>query len=77
MKGKIFMILAIMLLSVAMAGCVYDYEPEDEDIQGLDKPLVVIDGDIIAGGITRVKVGLTQSLVADEAAVPLGATVWV
>ena len=77
MKGKIFMIWAIMLLSVAMAGCVYDYEPEDEDIQGLDKPLVVIDGDIIAGGITRVKVGLTQSLVADEAAVPLGATVWV
>ena len=70
----------VMALLVEAAGCVYDYEPEDGDIQGLDEPLVVIDGDIVVGGITRVKVGFTQSLAADEdsaAAVPLGASVWV
>ena len=77
MMEKILRILAIMLLSAAAVGCVYDYEPEDEDIQGLEKPLVVIDGDIIAEGITHVKVGLTQSLVEEEAVVPLGAAVWV
>ena len=77
MKNQILRILATMLLSVAIVGCVYDYEPEDEDVQGLVNPLVVIDGDIIAGGITRVKVGLTQSLVSDEEAVPLGVAVWV
>ena len=67
----------VMVLLVVAAGCVYDYEPEDGDIQGLDSPLVVIDGDIIVGGITRVKVGLTQSLTEEEEVVPLGASVWV
>lgn len=67
----------VMALLVVAAGCVYDYEPEDGDIQGLDSPLVVIDGDIIVGGITRVKVGLTQSLTEEEEVVPLGASVWV
>ena len=74
--AKIFIILA----GILAGGCVYDYQPEDEDIQGLDKPLVVIDGDIVVGGITRVKIGLTQSLTADEdtiEVIPLGANVWV
>lgn len=76
MKKNLYRILAIMLL-VVVAGCVYDYEPEDGDIQGLDNPLVVIDGDIIVGGITKVKIGLTRSLTEEEEVVPLGASVWV
>ena len=79
MIKNLYRILAMMMLAVA-AGCIYDYEPEDGDIQGLDEPLVVIDGDIIVGGVTRVKVGFTQSLTADEdsvVVVPLGASVWV
>ena len=65
---------------LALCGCVYDYTPRDASLPGLNSPMVVIDGDIIVGGITRVKVGFTQSLAADEdsaAAVPLGASVWV
>ena len=69
----------LALISVcALAGsCVYDYEPKDARVQGLDKPLVVIDGDIIVGGITKVKVSLTEPLAEDAAVLPLGATVWV
>ncbi len=77
---KLLKIFMMVLTGLFVCGCVYDYEPEDDDIQGLDKPLVVIDGDIVVGGITRVKVGLTQSLTADEDSVdvvPLGANVWV
>ena len=65
---------------LALCGCVYDYTPRDASLPGLNSPMVVIDGDIIVGGITRVKVGFTQSLAADEdsaVAVPLGASVWV
>ena len=65
---------------LALCGCVYDYTPRDASLPGLNSPMVVNDGDIIVGGITRVKVGFTQSLAADEdsaAAVPLGASVWV
>ena len=69
MIKNLYRILAMMMLAVA-AGCIYDYEPEDGDIQGLDEPLVVIDGDIIVGGVTRVKVGFTQSLTADAASFP-------
>lgn len=77
MKKNLYRIFIMALLAVA-AGCVYDYDPKDEDIQGLDPPLVVIDGDIIVGGITRVKIGLTRSLAEEEGEVlPLGASVWV
>ena len=69
----------LALISVcALAGsCVYDYEPKDARVQGLGKPLVVIDGDIIVGGITKVKVSLTEPLAEDAAVLPLGANVWV
>lgn len=77
MREKLYIVLLMGIVALAAAGCVYDYEPEDDEIQGLDKPLVVIDGDIIVGGITCVKVGLTQSLTVDEETVPLGASVWV
>lgn len=73
----VYKILAIVLSFTVFAGCVYDYEPKDKDIQGLLNPLVVIEGDIIAGGITTVKIGLTKSLLEDEEEIPLGASVWV
>ena len=76
MKKISYMILTTILVGITVS-CVYDYDPRDEDIQGLNNPLVVIDGDIIAGGITRVKVGLTQSLVDNEETIPMGASVWV
>lgn len=76
MKKNLYRILTIVLLA-ATTGCVYDYEPEDGDIQGLDNPLVVIDGDIVAGGITKVRIGLTKSLTEEEEVLPLGASVWV
>lgn len=77
---KFVKILMTVFIGILAGGCVYDYQPEDEDIQGLDKPLVVIDGDIVVGGITHVKIGLTQSLTADEDTIevqPLSASVWV
>ena len=77
MIEKIYRILAMVLLAVVAGGCVYDYEPSDDDIQGLDSPLVVIDGDIVVGGKTAVSVSYTSSLAEEEVEVPLGASVWV
>lgn len=77
---KFAKILMIVLSGFLACSCVYDYEPEDDYIQGLYKPLVVIDGDIIVGGVTHVKVGFTQPLIANVdsvVTVPLGASVWV
>ena len=77
---KFAKILMMLLSGLLACGCVYDYEPEDDYIQGLVKPLVVIDGDIVVGGITHVKLGYTQWLTADEelfVEVPMGANVWV
>lgn len=67
-----------MLLLCMICSCVYDYDPKDDNVKGLEEPLVVIDGDIIVGGITRVSVGLTQPLSGDEDGIALqGAAVWV
>ena len=77
MIGKFYRVLAMVLLAVVAGGCVYDYEPSDDDIQGLDSPLVVIDGDIVVGGKTAISISYTSSLVEDEIEVPLGASVWV
>lgn len=69
--------LAFISVCALAGSCVYDYEPKDARVQGLGKPLVVIDGDIIVGGITKVKVSLTEPLAEDAAVLPLGANVWV
>ena len=69
--------LALISICALAGSCVYDYEPKDARVQGLGKPLVVIDGDIIVGGITKVKVSLTEPLAEDAAVLPLGANVWV
>ena len=74
---KILKYMIAVLLAVAAGGCVYDYVPEDSEIQGLDRPLVVIDGDIIIGGITNVAVSLTTPLLDTCEVEPLGGTVWV
>ena len=48
----IFKFFLVLVLVCALAcSCVYDYEPKDARVQGLGKPLVVIDGDIIVGGL--------------------------
>ena len=65
------------LVTLGVVSCVYDYTPQDRDIEGLDRPLVVIDGDIIVGGITNVHIKLTEQLLEEELEVPLGASVWV
>lgn len=68
------------LMAVALAGCVYDFMPEGDDIQGLDEPLVVIEGDIIIGGITEVELKSTRPVAGDGVHAGIdfyGANVWV
>ncbi|MBQ2912372.1 MAG: DUF4249 domain-containing protein [Bacteroidales bacterium] len=68
----------LICLAAIICSCIYDYEPKDAKLQGLSTPLVVIDGDIIVGGITNVKVSFTQSITEDiENEVPTGTAVWV
>ena len=69
--------LVLVLVTFALGSCVYDYTPKDDEIQGLETPLVVIDGDIIAGGTTRVKISLTQPLLQSQPELPLGSSVWI
>lgn len=64
-------------MALGIASCVYDYTPEDVSLQGLDSPLLVVDGDIVVGDVTRVKLSYTESILEDEADMPLGATVMV
>ncbi len=72
----IFKFFLVLVLVCALASsCVYDYEPKDARVQGLGKPLVVIDGDIIVGGITNVAIGLTASLTGEMPEMPIGITV--
>ncbi len=68
---------ALLIVPLMLFSCIYDYDPKDKDLKGLNSPLVVIDGDIIVGGITRVKVGFTRSLTEEQEVLPLGASVWV
>ena len=41
------------LVALGVVSCVYDYTPQDRDIEGLDRPLVVIDGDIIGDAVDK------------------------
>ncbi|MBQ2243735.1 MAG: DUF4249 domain-containing protein [Bacteroidales bacterium] len=66
MKRRIYEILFAVLTGLLSVSCVYDYTPEDDEIQGLEIPLVVIDGDINVGDITTVTVGYTQPLLGEE-----------
>ena len=54
--------LAVALFAIFLfAGCVYDYGVNGE-LEGLETNLVVIEGDIIVGGITEVYVSTTSAI---------------
>ena len=55
--------------------CIYDYNPKDKDLAGLNEPQVVVDGDIIVGGITKVALSLTKTLTDVQDDLPGGITV--
>ena len=79
--NKIFYRAMIFCLAAVVLGsCVYDFTPDSEDLQGMDKPLVVIEGDIIVGGITSVELKYTipvlNGIVQDEISYT-GSSVWV
>jgi len=49
----------LLLLLPIIYGCVYEFEPTDVQVPGADGKMLVIEGDIIAGGITQVSVSYT------------------
>lgn len=81
MERRYIKIVLAVVMAIVMGGCVYDFEPDSDQLQGLDKPLVVIEGDIIAGGTTVVKVGFSQTVfegIEDEDFYDFsGVTAWV
>ena len=70
------LLICIIVVS-ALCSCVYDYTPQDASLQGVDSPLLVVDGDILVGDITRVKLSFTESILQEESDMPLGVTVLV
>lgn len=53
-------ILHAAALLLILAGCVYDFEPDVSKLEEMDVNIVVIEGDIVAGGITTVRIGYTR-----------------
>lgn len=75
-----FKIFVFVLVAFAMGSCVYDFNPDSDELEGLDKPLVVIEGDIIVGGTTKIKLGYTTPVIEGgeyEAIDFTGSSVWV
>ena len=68
-------------MSAAVLGsCVYDFTPDSSELQGMEKPLVVIEGDIIVGGTTYVELKSTIPVlngIEQEAVSYTGSSVWV
>ena len=80
MENRYLKIMICSLIALAMGSCVYDFTPDSDDLQGLDKPLLVIEGDIIAGGTTFVKLGSSKAVlngIVNEKIDYIGTTVWV
>ena len=79
MKGKLFnkiiYLLIVCLVSVIQISCIYDYNPKDESLPGLMEPHFVIDGDIIVGGFTKIKLGFTETLLGETKDLPTGITI--
>lgn len=70
----------MLCVAVMLGGCVYDFEPDKEQLSGLDKPLLVIEGDIIVGGYTQISLSSTRSVFGETENVFIdfsGASVWV
>ena len=78
---RIFLKIAVYCLSaVVMGSCVYDFVPDSSDLQGIEKPLVVIEGDIIVGGMTSVALKSTSPVlggIEQDGISYAGASVWV
>ena len=78
---KIFLKAIVFCMAAAVLGsCVYDFTPDSSELQGVDKPLVVIEGDIIVGGTTYVELKCTQPVlngVEQEEIRYMGSNVWV
>ena len=80
MIKKYFKGALVCLMAILLGGCVYDFTPDAEDLQGIEKPLVVIEGDIIVGGETRVVLKSTSPVLSGVEQEPIfynGSTVWV
>ena len=58
---NIFRIL-VLLGAAVFAGCVYEFHPDMERIEGLDMYVLVVEGDIIVGGETVVKLSYAMPL---------------
>ena len=67
--------LILIIVLVSLSSCIYDYNPKDKDLPGLNEPQVVVDGDIIVGGITKVALNLTKTLGGVTEELPSGITV--
>lgn len=72
---KIIKILIICLAWGIHSSCIYDYNPKDESLPGLMEPHFVIDGDIIVGGFTKIKLGFTETLLGETKDLPTGITI--
>ena len=80
MPRRLSYIITVCLMAFVAAGCVYDFVPDAGELQGLEKPLVVIEGDIIVGGETTVVLKSTQPVIGgveQESISYYGTTVWV
>ena len=75
MTVKLNKSVAILLGCICLMSCIYDYNPKDKDLPGLNEPQVVVDGDIIVGGITKVALSLTKTLGGVTEELPSGITV--
>ncbi len=47
MERRYIKIVLAVVMAIVMGGCVYDFEPDSDQLQGLDKPLVVIEFDLV------------------------------
>ncbi len=75
--NKNIALLFCALVICAFCSCIYDYTPDDASLQGLDDPLLVVDGDILVGDFTKVKLSYTESILDEVGDIPLGVTVMV
>lgn len=66
MATRYLKLIVAVLAAFAACGCVYDFMPEGEDVPGLNEPLLVIEGDIIVGGTTKVQLGYSRELGENE-----------
>ena len=59
---KFSRILAVVAAVLTLGGCVYEFIPDRGELEMEDINVVVIEGDIVAGGITSVRVGYSLPL---------------